>query len=155
MTLMIASLSALVLLAISTPPAAARPVVIEGSQARFLYKFAEKFRFEDDAPATPDVAEFLGGCFYTKKDGVLTRQFCECPVGRILNPDELLAVVSPHLKLTRFPDLDDRDNGIRGYVMRIDYTCTRSPVIFWHEYRCALQTAARRLARPPYHDDGK
>lgn len=148
-------IAALFLLAISALPAAARPVVIEGSQARFLYKFAEKFRFDDDAPSAPDVAEFLGGCFYTQKDGVLTRQFCECPVGRIINPDELLAVVTPHLKLTRFPDLDDRENGTRGYVLRVDYTCTRSPVIFWHEYRCALQPTARRLAEPPYQGGGK
>lgn len=124
---------------LSTSPALARPTVIEGNQARFLYKFAEKMRFDDDAPAQPDVAEFLGGCFFTQRNGELTRQFCECPIGRITDPTELLETVSPYLGLRPFPDLDDRETGTKGFAMRIEYSCTRRPVIFWHEYRCALQ----------------
>lgn len=120
-------------------PSLARGVQIEGNDARFLYKFAEKMRFDDDRPGTPDRADFLGGCFYTQRKGTLTRQFCECPIGRITSPDELLAIVTPHLKLRRFPDLDDRDTGTRGYALGIEFRCVRRPVIFWHEYLCELR----------------
>lgn len=123
-----------------TTYAHANSTVIEGNQARFLYKFAEKMRFDDEAPARPDEAEFLGGCFFTRRNGgELTFLFCECPMGRITDPSELLEVVSPHVGLRPFPDLDDRENGTRGFAMRIEYSCTRRPVIFWHEYLCSVK----------------
>jgi hypothetical protein len=122
-----------------TASAHARPTVIEENEARYLFKFAQKMHFDDDVPADSNTAELVGGCLFTVKAGVRSLYQCECEVGRILDPSKLLEIVSPHLKLRRFPELDDRKTGTLGYSMRIDYTCIRRPVVFWHEYRCSLQ----------------
>lgn len=117
----------------------AQTVLIQGEAAHFLYDYAEKMRFEDDSPSLPDTEEFLGGCFYTKKREKLTRLFCECSVGRIHQPDPLLSVLEPYLRLAPFPDFDDIESGITGYVFRIEYSCRRSHLGRNTEYRCQLE----------------